>query len=315
MYRVKYNGYTVIFASEALAHTLYDSSVSVALGNFDGVHIAHKELLNCAINMKKNRACDLVGAWTFSCNPLGYFTENPPRAIYSLEKKAEILLLYGMDFVVLADFGFFKDMPCEDFCEYLKNDIGARCVVCGYNYRFGSRAKGNPEYLMAAFGENNTAVVGEIDYEGLPVSSTRIRGLIESGDIRSANTLLGRPFSITGEVVSGKKLGRSLGFPTANQYFGDGSLVPKCGIYATRCNIDGITYIGVTNIGVRPTVENSQTVNAETYILNFSGDIYGKKIEIEFIEYLREEKRFSSLDELKKAISRDAETAKDVATL
>lgn len=312
MFKVECKGYTVIFANEDSVKSLCSVSSVVALGNFDGVHIAHKELLQNAIKLKEKHACDFVGAWTFSKNPLEYFIKNAPRAICSPEKKAEILLECGMDFVVLADFGVYKDMSHEDFCEYLKEDIGVKDVVCGYNFRFGQGGKGSPDYLLKTFGEANTVVVGEIDFSGVPVSSTRIRGLVESGDISTANILLGRNFSIVGEVVRGKQLGRNLGFPTANQCFSEGSLIPKNGIYATKCIIDGEAYIGVTNVGVRPTVEDSKTVNAETYILDFEGDIYGKEIEIEFIKYLRDETKFASLEELKNAILHDAETARAI---
>ena len=312
MYRIECEGYAVLFSDKSIAKVFGDARSVVALGNFDGVHIAHRELISRAINMKNNDGEKLVGAWTFSKNPLEYFVKNPPKAICSPEKKAEILISCGLDFVVLADFGIYKDMSHVDFCRYLKEDIGAESVVCGYNFRFGRGGMGDPEYLTEQFGKNNTSVVSEVDHDGQPVSSTRIRGLIESGNIEKANLLLGRSFSIVGEVVHGKKLGRNLGFPTANQLFPDGNIIPKNGIYATRCLIDGMAYIGVTNVGIRPTVEESKTVNAETYILDFEGDIYGRKIETEFIKYLRDETKFSSLDELKNAILHDAEAARNI---
>lgn len=315
MYTVEYKGYTVIFRDETRVRDLSKERCSIALGNFDGVHIAHKELILKALEMRNGGISALAGAWSFRENPLKYFVKNPPKSIYTPEKKAETLLSLGLDFVVLADFGHFMDMPHGDFCKYLKDDIGAAAVVCGYNYRFGKGGEGNPNALNREFGADNCFVVGEIDHAGSPVSSTRIRGLIEGGDISLANTLLGRAFSLDSEVVSGKQLGRSLGVPTANQFFSDGLLIPKSGIYATRCTIDGKTYIGVTNIGVRPTVEDSKTVNAETYILNFSGDIYGKIIKIEFIEYLRGEMKFPSLEELRDAILSDAERARGIVKL
>lgn len=315
MYRIETKSYAIIFKDECLAHDFGSVSSAVALGNFDGVHIAHRELISRVIQMKKDHSTSLVGAWTFSKNPLEYFVKNAPRAICSPEKKAEILLSCGLDFVVLADFGIYKDMSHNAFCNLLKSDFGVECVVCGYNFRFGQGGKGNPDYLVSVFGDKKTEVVSEVDYEGAPVSSTRIRGLIENGEIELANTLLGRSFSLVGEVVHGKQLGRNIGCPTANQCFESGNLIPKNGIYATRCIIDGNAYIGVTNVGVRPTVENSTTVNAETYILDFSGDIYGKKIETEFIKYLRDETKFSSIDELKNAILHDAEMAKEIVKL
>ena len=315
MFKIEKNGYTVVFASEAVEKMLGKASCSVALGNFDGVHLAHKELILGAIQMKKSSKCDLAGAWTFSKNPLEYFIENPPKAICTPEKKAEILLSMGMDFVVLADFPAFCNIPHNDFCEYLKDEFGAVAVVCGYNYKFGKGGFGNSITLADVFGKENTLVIDKVDYDGAPISSTRIRGLIEGGNIELANVLLGRPFSLVAEVVGGKQLGRNIGFPTANQSFLEGSIIPKKGIYATKCIIAGETYIGVTNVGIRPTVESTKNINAETYILNFSGDIYGEKIEIEFIKYLREEQKFLSIDELKAQISLDASAAKETVKI
>ena len=173
--------------------------------------------------------------------------------------------------------------------------------------------------LKEHFGNDAFEEVPEYKLDGVTVSSTAIRCLIASGNVSEASRYLGRYFYINTPVVAGKQLGRRISFPTANQYFTLGRVTPARGIYATRCTTeDGREYIGVTNVGVRPTVDDSidnhDVVNAETYILDFNSDIYGQKLKVEFIEYLRNEKKYSSLDELKSAISNDAKRAREIVS-
>lgn len=284
----------------------------LALGNFDGVHIAHRQLLTRAIDIKNKIGAKCVGAWSFEENPLAELTGNPPPFIQSAKTKAQAMLSAGMDFVILCKFSRFKDMSPEDFIvSHLVAELGCVGVVCGFNFNFGKFGKGKPYMLKEHFGEAAFEEVPEYKLDGVTVSSTAIRKLIMSGDVAEAARYLGRYFYIDSPVVGGKQLGRTISFPTANQCFADGRVTPARGIYATKCTTeDGKEYIGVTNVGVRPTVDDSIddhiNVNAETYILDFKSDIYGQSLKVEFIEYLREEKKHTSLDELKKAISGDA---------
>ena len=290
----------------------------LALGNFDGVHIAHRQLLTRAIEIKNEISAPLVGAWSFRENPLAALTGNPPPFIQSAERKAETMLDMGMDFVILCDFCSFKDMTPEDFISsHLVGELGCRGVVCGFNFNFGKFGKGKPYMLREYFGDKAFDEVPEYKLDGVTVSSTAIRGLLASGNVSAAARYLGRYFYINTPVVAGKQLGRKISFPTANQYFTDGRVTPARGIYATRCTtLDGKEYIGVTNVGVRPTVDDSidnhQRVNAETHILDFNADIYNQKLKVEFIEYLRDEKKHSSLEELKAAIFADALRAREI---
>jgi riboflavin kinase/FMN adenylyltransferase len=153
-------------------------------------------------------------------------------------------------------------------------------------------------------------VVPEVAVDGVPVSSSRIRACLEAGEVRTAAALLGRPYALDAIVVHGKKLGRTIGFPTANQYFPPERMIPAYGVYATRCYTPYGVFTGVSNVGEHPTVDAHARVNCETYILGLSHNLYGKRIRVEFLEYLRPERRFASLEELTDAIRRDADTAR-----
>lgn len=307
---IKKNGYSI-----AVNDGICDIGGCVlALGNFDGVHLAHQKLLLRAIEIKNSIGASLVGAWSFEENPLCALTDNPPPFIYNAQTKAEIMLSMGMDFVILCDFKHFKDMAPSDFVEtHLIGELGCIGAVCGFNYSFGKFGAGKPALLKSYFSPDSFDMVEEFKIDGETVSSTRIRKYILDGNIKRVADMLGRPFHIDMPVVCGKRLGRTINFPTANQYFIKGSVIPKIGIYATRCTTcDGKQYIGVTNVGVRPTVDNNGVVNAETHILDFNSDIYGQSLKVEFIAYLRDEKKHSSLLELREAISNDAKMARDI---
>ena len=286
----------------------------LALGNFDGVHIAHRQLLMRAIDIKNKIGASCVGAWSFEENPLAALTGNPPPFIQSAEKKAEMMLSCGMDFVILCRFAHFKDMAPHDFIEnHLVGELGCVGVVCGFNFNFGKFGAGKPYMLCDRFGADAFEEVEEYKLDGVTVSSTAIRNMIIEGNVNDAARFLGEYFYIDTPIVNGKKLGRTISFPTANQHFIEGRVTPARGIYATRCTTeDNKQYVGVTNVGVRPTVDEHGVINAETHILDFNADIYGQKLKVEFIEYLRKEIKHASLDDLRAAISADAVRAKEI---
>ena len=282
-------------------------SCVLALGIFDGVHIAHKELLQRAIALKKRLGAARVGAWCF--HSLG----NTPQICSAIER-VDMLIDCGIDFVVVADFSAFRNMTANAFMtSHLRGTLGCIGVVCGFNFRFGQDRLGSPEDLVLEFGEASAAVVDEIKIDGVTVSSSEIRRRISDGDVSFAATLLGRYFSHTSKVSTGKQLGRTIGFPTANQFFEKDSVIPKSGIYATLCTApDGKKYIGVTNIGVRPSIKDgsdSHVLNCETFLCGFEGDLYGKPLRVEFCKRLRDEHGFDSIEQLKDAITRDTESA------
>ena len=197
-------------------------------------------------------------------------------------------------------------MQPEEFIKMLIRRFNAKGFIVGFNYRFGYKNKGNIELLKKLSYKYNfeLRVMDAYKENGEVVSSTRIRELIKLGEIKMANELLTREFILTGEIVHGKKLGRKIGFPTANLEIEKDLVLPKIGVYYTNVEVEGKIYKGITSVGNNPTV-NGDTTTVETYILNFSKDIYGKKIKLYFIEKIREQHKFASLDELKKQLERD----------
>lgn len=303
-----------IYWADGRPHDILPSSSVLALGTFDGVHSAHKTLLDTAINVKTDLGLNFVGAWCFAQSPASFLKGEAIPSLATLEQKIRLMHEYGMDFVAVGDFKDYCNMSANDFIDQiLVQQLNCSAAVCGFNHRFGHKGIGNASLLKEWLGESHVVTVNEIQMFGETVSSTAIRNKILSGDISHANAMLGRNFALETSIVSGKKLGRKLKFPTANQYFPDGLIVPKHGIYATLCTLEnGKKYIGVSNVGVRPTISDDKddhTANCETYICDFTGDIYGQTLKIEFCEYLREEKKFDSIEALGASIEQDKNNA------
>ena len=286
----------------------YASSV-LALGTFDGVHIAHKELISKARELKTALSAAGVGAWCFEKSPASFIRGIDILTITEKDEKIALLLDAGADFVISAKFEDFRTTPAEDFVKnVLISNLNCIGTVCGYDHRFGYMGAGDPALLESVFGKESTLTVPKVTLDGEEVSSTAIRDHIKRGEIEIANKMLSRPLSFSSPVLSGKKLGRRLGFPTANQPIPRGFSSLRRGVYATRCIFEGgQTYIGVSNIGVRPSIESGDDhiINAETYIIGFEGELYGSMMTLELWSYLRDGMKFSSLEELTAAIERD----------
>lgn len=274
---------------------------AVALGMFDGVHIGHKAVLDGAVKSEYKSV-----AVTFAELPF-----KSGGSIMTAEEKEKKLLAYGIDEVKFFEFDKIKDLSPRDFLNYICQMYNVAKICCGFNYRFGKGAAGDTRVLSEYCAENGIEFFEcpEVIYGGQTVSSTHIKKLISDGDTVRAAKLLGEEFCFTAEVASGDKRGRTLGFPTANQRYPENIVKAKFGVYQTVIEIDGVSYDGVTNIGVRPTYQND-FVSAETFILGFSGDCYGKMAKTSLVKYLRPEKRFSSKEELAEAIKKDAEYVK-----
>lgn len=290
------------------------SKTICALGFFDGVHLGHAALLReCRRLAEENRCQALVV--TFGSHPDTLVLGSTPKLINSPADRQRILLdRFHMDRVVTLPFDEqMKTMPWEDFLNMLCRDYHAAGFVCGDDFRFGHRGAGNPELLTAWCRERDLfwAVVPEQTLDGVRVSSTYIRRQLETGDMGTAVRFLGHPHILSGTVVPGKQLGRRLGVPTANLRFPDGLVLPKFGVYACRAWVDGADFGAVTNIGTRPTVSGSG-ITVEPWLLDYTGDLYGREIELEFHYFLRPEIRFSSLEELKKQILRDAQAVREL---
>ena len=283
--------------------------VLVALGTFDGLHIGHKKVL-----LSDTTEYDEKIALMFTEHPQKTLSGDVPGELITATKRQQLLNQWGY-MPRFIDFSEISNISPEEFIdEILIKNFNATALCCGFNYRFGKCAKGDVNLLkrLCAEREIKLTVCEEVDFEGLPVSSTRIRESIKKGDIRTANEMLGRYFSYDFEVVHGDARGRTLGSPTINQFFSENFAVAEYGVYASFTVINGKKYISVTNIGVRPTIEGGSEKRSETNIVGFSGDLYGQNIEVFLVEKLRGEMAFKSLDELSARISADREKATEI---
>ena len=278
-----------------------------ALGFFDGVHLGHQALLAACRRMAERLGCR-CGVVTFLGHPDTLVSGVTPPLINTPQDRKALLERYGMDTVVELTFDeTLMRLPWQDFFKLLVERYGAAGLVCGEDFRFGNRGEGNAEKLKTACQEQGILceVVPQQKLEGVPVSSTCIRSLLEQGDVERANAFLAHPHSLTGTVVAGKQLGRTIGIPTANLRLPEGVVVPKFGVYICRATVEGKSYAAVTNVGVRPTV-SGRGVTVEPWLLDFEGDLYGKPLMLEFFKYLRGERKFPSLTELQEEIQKNA---------
>ena len=273
-----------------------EAPLSLALGNFDGVHVGHRELI-CAAGEYTGAA---LSVFTFSANPFG------TPYITTLDEKLKLFARLGVRYALICDFDEVASLSPAGFTDLLCG-LGTVNFVCGFNYTFGAGACGNAETLDQLTRERGAAcrIVGRVTLNGETVSSSRIREMLASGDVEGAAEMLGRRFSYTYPVVHGNAVGRLLGYPTINQRVDPGRAALRRGVYACRC----LGCPSVTNIGVRPTVCENGELICETHLIGYKGDLYGKEISVEFISFIRDEKRFDSLDKLKAQLKADAAAA------
>ena len=291
----------------------------IALGFFDGVHLGHAALLKKTLE----RAAELgatPAAFTFDRSPKEFVTGIPVPLLTTVKEREMTLRgWYDMEKVFVEPFDkAMMTMPWEDFItELLVKKYHAVHLVAGHDFHFGYKNEGSPERLAEKCRELGLGcdIIGCVEIGGETVSSTRIRKLVEAGEMRDVTELLGRRYTIRGTVLHGQGIGRVRLFPTANIVPPENSVVPKFGVYATRVYLpDGSVCPGVTNVGVRPTVAESGSVTVETYIIDYRGeDLYDQHINVEFIEYLRAEEKFPSTEELHEQIERDIQKAKKLA--
>lgn len=284
-----------------------NGKTAVALGFFDGVHEGHKAVINAAVKYSRENNIPAV-VWTFINSP-----KKTALSITDNDERKALFEAQGVDILIAFPFSEdVKGLTKDEFVNtVLRNCLNAEKVFCGFNYSFGAGGKGTPEELKKLCESQGISVEisDEISVQGETVSSTKIREYIENGFPEKAGRLLGRPYSINGTVSHGKKLGRTLGFPTANIKIGENKVIPKDGVYFTVTEFEGKRFYGITNIGTNPTVEDTQR-RAENFIFDFDGDLYGKEIKIEFLKYIRGEKKFDSVETLAKQVKKDIETAK-----
>ena len=284
-----------------------------ALGFFDGVHLGHQALLKVC-RILADSTGSIAGVATFGNHPDALTQGSAPRLINTLSDRKRLLEGFSMDQVLELPFDeALKTMPWEAFLDMLCAQHAAAGFVCGDDFRFGHKGEGTAEKLKA-FCESKKlpcVIIPEQLLDGVRISSTHIRQLLEAGDVANAHRFLGHRHILTGTVVAGRQLGRTIGIPTANLQLPEGVVCPRFGVYACHALVDGKQYPAVTNIGTRPTV-GGHHVTVEPWILDFSGDLYGKKITLEFAAFLRPETKFDSLEELKAQIRLDAEKTRQL---
>lgn len=286
-------------------------NTAIALGFFDGLHKGHRNVLSLAVNEKENGLTAVC--FTFSKNPKNILSGTPSCALMTESDKIKTLDMLGIDHTYQADFKKIMNMSAKDFVkEILVDTLKAKRLFCGFNYRFGKNGEGNVEMLKALCNEYavELTVVPPEESDGKVVSSTLIRNLIANGDVKTANNLLCSNFGFCTEIKHGRKLGRELGTPTINQPLCPELVVPEFGVYASAVTLEnGEVFCGVTNIGVKPTV-GSDIALSETWMPEYKGgEIYGQKADIRLLEFIRPEKKFSGIEELKNTIIENSKTA------
>ena len=282
-----------------------------ALGFFDGVHLGHQALLKACVQLASEQGMG-TGAITFENHPQSLFSNVVPPLINGLQDRYRLLRHYGVDRIY--PFPVTKEVMSTNWRDFLDQlmECGAAGFVCGDDFRFGHRGEGNGERLQEYCAERGLpcVIIPEQTMDDTRVSSTYIRRQIEEGDMATAVRFLGHPHVLTGEVISGRKIGRKIGVPTANLIIPEGVVVPKYGVYACRVELDGKPYCAVANVGTRPTV-GGHRITVEPWILDFDGDLYGQSITLEFHRYLRPERKFNSLEELRAEIQKNAAQTRD----
>ena len=289
-------------------------NTAVALGKFEGIHRGHQLLLDTIKKQKEKGQKSVV--FTFDMPPKSALNgDHNYQQIYTKEERRVLLEEQGIDIMVEHPFTKeFASLCPEDFIrEVLVKKAGVKTVVVGKDFRFGKKRSGGIRQL-ASFSEKcgyELIVIEKLQIDQEDVSSTRIRSLLEKGEMEKASFLLGRPYTVFGEVVHGKALGRTIQIPTANQILKPNKLVPPNGVYISRILINGKIYYGITNVGVKPTVEEGAIKNVETNIYGFDENIYGKLLRVELLHYHRPEMKFDSVEELKEQMSKDIEFGKE----
>ncbi len=295
-------------------HSIYYKSslpCVVALGCFDGVHIGHKALILEAVAQARQKGI-LAAVWSFSEPPKNYFGGTSSLLTTETEK-GELMRELGVDIFVSVPFEkkIFSLSP-EDFFEKILIERMQAChVVCGFNYRFGKEGRGDAACLRKLCEEKGIgiSVIPAVSVDGIDASSSTIREALSEGNMAVAGALLGRPYSHIAKIIDGRHLGRTLGFPTVNQAVDAKKAMPKYGVYLCGVFFGGKKRFGIANVGVKPTVDGNEPL-CETHIFDFQGDLYGKSVKIEFLEFIRPEKKFASVADLKAQVLADINAAR-----
>ena len=289
----------------------------IALGFFDGVHRGHVALIE-----KTKEIAREIGAvpsvMSFDNHPDNFVKEKQLLLINDAAARADIIeRLFGIENIIFLHFDDrVMRMPWREFVGSMVRELDAAHLVVGYDFRFGHKGEGTVDRLKEFCAENGVGcdVISKVELDGVTVSSTYIRGLIASGEMEQAVKFLGHPHVLVDTVRYGYRLGRTIGAPTINMRFPEGVLIPAYGVYATKVILEDGEHMAVTNVGVRPTVGGVDAVSVESFILNFSGNLYGRQVRVEFYKFIRSEMKFDGVDSLKAQIRLDAETTREYFT-
>lgn len=285
----------------------------VTIGKFDGIHKGHEKLFEEIAKHANGRQKVVL---TFGTSPKAFLTNNPNKTIVTDMEKQILCEQQGIDVYMIMPLEkeFLALTPDEFVKQILKDKIGATTIVCGTDFRFGSEARGDVDFLRAnqkKYGYN-VIVVEKEKYHNKDISSTTIREKISAGDMLEVNEMLDHPYSVIGKVEKGKQLGRTLGLPTANIIPEETKLLPPNGVYRSVVDVGGQRFHSISNVGINPTVENGKQIKVETHIIDYKEYIYNEIVQVQFFDYIRPERTFESLEELKKQIENDIEKCREI---
>lgn len=276
------------------------TEIVTSIGGFDGIHLGHQALFKKAYETS-NGNFQIV---TFNEIPKIYFN-NALKPILSQEQRTQFFEEQNPKNIVYLDFQSVNSMNALDFCKFLQNNLKTTKLVIGKDFKFGNKRVGDVNTLIDYFGENNVILLHDYLISSEKVSTTKIRLFYSQGDIKNAEKYLGRPISYRGIVVKGKQLGSTIGIPTANIELNQQTELPRFGVYAVKINVNSQVYLGCMNIGINPTVDSNGQTKIEIHILDFDKNIYNQQVSFELIDFIRDEKKFNSVEELKFQITTD----------
>lgn len=298
-----------IFRELSDYHTKKDGT-AIALGLFDGVHTGHQKVIQTAAGYQETLD---VMVLTFTMMANRPDKKQGQKDILIPSERIKRMKKMDLDVIYMPDFEEIRQLSAEDFLhKILHQKLKARVLCCGDDYRFGKRAQGDIHLLKSLCRPLGIQVhiVPPVIYQNEAVSSTRIRKCLQTGEIKDANRMLGYPYSICSEVISGNRIGNTIGFPTINQALQENTCLPKFGVYVSSVRLDGEVYPAVTNVGVKPTIQGNRSPLAETHIIGIEQNLYGRTIRVKLHHFIREEQRFDSLEQLVSRIDEDAQIAK-----
>ena len=290
------------------------SESAVAIGKFDGIHLGHRRLLS-EIIAKKTKGMKAV-VFTFNPSPGALFSKTKEKELTSVEEKRKVFENLGID--ILIEFPLTYETaatPKEAFVkDILVEKLNAKYIAAGTDLSFGKNGEGNSSFLMEEGKKYgfHVEIIDKISYKGEIISSTLVRQAISEGNVKKAHFMLGNPYFVQGIVQKGNQLGRTIGFPTVNILPGEEKLLPPNGVYKTEVIVDNRIFEAITNVGCKPTVSDDGQVFIESYLYNFRENIYGKQIEVNFLEFMRKEKKFGSLNELKEQLQKDMQLGQKI---